>query len=346
MSDESMVVDVSDYWWQQISDEAWGGCGESILFCNQVTGGSHSDATTGGSHSDATTGGSHSDATTGGAESPCDIKKTSECTLGKPGPCADAAAIDVVKKYIGVSETVKPVDVISMAKKETKCDTEECALRKVADEVSSREAKIIFATIRDNFKPNGPADSTKWLNNENIDQVLDQIELRHPNLYHMNFHMIDFKEANAPLWQLNMHEDVIAKGYTMFAVVMNTDTYGKSGSHWFCIFADFRTAGTAQDPYTIEYFNSSGAPASKEIHEWEVKTIKNLSDHDKNCIFVNATPIRHQRGKSECGVYCLCYLYERIKGSPISMFAEPIHDERMESFRTTLFRNRESNPAT
>ncbi len=341
-------------WSHIIADEQWGGCGDECSRADMDTGavgGTRADTSQVSDNSSPTSAGTivHPLKTATAIAGRPSV--AGECALGLAGSvCSGADAIAAVKEHVDVAASAGPTETIAVAKKELGCETEECVLRKVAA-AEPDVAPVIDDTLRDNFKPSGPADSTTWLNNDNIDHVLDQLAGQHDDLYHMPFHMINFIDdpRGAKLAKLDMCRDVIKAGFKTFAVVLNTDTYGKSGTHWFCIFADFR-----RPPWTIEYFNSSGAPpltTPTDLHAWlreTVACVKKCAD-GKAVELVIASPIQHQKGTSECGVYCLYFLYKRItEPGSLATFTSGrrISDEDMIAFRQRLFRNRETNPAT
>lgn len=277
---------------------------------------------------------------------------TTECALDVNSPvCSSDDAIAVVREF--VSETMPDLPeegafVISAAKKITNCESEECVLTKVVESMPSASSAIVD-TLAQDFRIDGPENTTAWLTNTNIDGILRQLTRKHPKLKHLDFHMIDFDRHMKPLAELDMTKDVINAGFDHFCVVINTDKYGGKGIHWFCLFCDFRGAGTHVSPWTIEYFNSSGARAPHSVAEWMIKTKynieTNMADSGRAAKIVTAAPIQHQRDTdSECGVYCLYYIYRRIHNEPLATFRTRIPDAAMIAFRKKLFKDR-SKPA-
>jgi hypothetical protein len=279
-----------------------------------------------------------------------DGKKSTECALDVNRPvCADDAAIAEVAKFVRKTLGHTPTSsfvVISKAKQLTNCETEECALKKVAQENPGAAAKI-NKTIKENIKLDGPADSQKLLNNDNIDSIIEQMRVRHKNLKHLNFHMIDFDKRPTEMSKINMLTDVIEKGYDSLCVVLNTDKYGGKGIHWFCIFCDFRTSGSITNPFTIEHFNSSGRKAVTSVSDWMIKGKYDIEKSGKYVVnIINATPIRHQIDtETECGVYCIYFIHKRANNIGVDFFASRIKDAEMIEFRKSLFRNRDTDPA-
>jgi hypothetical protein len=330
--------------WSAEDLSTWGGCGEIQL---DVHGGKGKQKVTAG-------------------DEPLEEEVT-ECALDvdcESGVCSGKKMMAVVKDFTG-GDGQSPKEILDEAKMKTQCNSEECVLLKVSEAMPAAEA-LVKETIAENLKVTGPANSLVWLDNNNIDSVLEQLCRKHKTLKHMDFHMINFDDHKKPLATLNMWEDVISRGYKMFCVVINTDKYGNSGIHWFCIFCDFRTAGTPAQPYTIEYFNSSGNHAPTAIANWMYKTKYNIecASHEsspeggKKCAkmdrcpcepsglvanVVTAATIQHQRSTdSECGVYSLHYIYKRIHNEPIATWSKVIPDEVMIAFRKKLFKDRKS----
>lgn len=283
-----------------------------------------------------------------------------ECAITVDGPiCSDSDGIAVLKKIITVENPTleiggDPAAIVNAAKEVTGCQTEECALIRAAENHPEFE-DIVVRTIRDRFKASGPADSTDWLNNVNIDDVLEQFCRKYPKTYHVYFQMINFIEQRlAPgqkaLKNISLVSDVLAAGKNVMCVVINTDRIGRSGIHWFCLFVDMRHAGTEADPFTIEYFNSSGQMARREITEWMHKAEHELEATDNptapgtkyRAKRITAATVQHQVDTdSECGVYALYYIWRRLGGAPVSEFATRIPDQWMIDFRPKLFKNRD-----
>lgn len=238
-----------------------------------------------------------------------------------------------------------PEAVIEAAKSITGCQTEECAIRSISKEMPEH-ARVLAETIKSNFRADGPEDSCAWLTNKNIDDVIKQLCRKWPSLFHMEFHMINFDRGDPkPLARLDMCRDAIGQSKNMFCVVINADTYGSPGTHWFCLFGDFRAGGTQTQPYTLEYFNSSGSPPARSVSEWMIKTKYNIEEscnaHVQLLPKAKVRTIQHQRDTdSECGVYCLYYIYNRVAGKIGPIPDQRITDAEMVVFRRKLFKNR------
>ena len=283
----------------------------------------------------------------------------SDCALGVDGlVCSDSPLIVEIANILNIDSIpdIKHVTaeqaehVIKTAITMTNCDGEKCV---VTHPTITKKAskKLVDEALKNKLKPYGPSNSTALLNNTNIDTVLRQI-MANPKYRHfftIDFQMIDFNGSDrfppSKLATIDVCKDLIEKEFKTFGVVLNTDTRSGRGKHWFCIFCDFRHAGTKQVPYTLEYFNSSGNPAPKAVHKWLVDTETAINNYKfssgastRHAVVVQASTIQHQRGKTECGPYSLYYIWSRVNDIPVTSFRnEPIPDKLMHKFRTQMF---------
>lgn len=275
-----------------------------------------------------------------------------ECALDVSGSvCSTKNTLKAMKNHLhdkNIKSMDTDKDIVDSIKKDLKCDTEECVLKNphFVKDYMKNDIKESLGRI----KPDGPSDSTNLLNNINIDEVLKRLTLKHKDLYHMDFQMIDFagekdssgwiikngqKITPTELGKIDMATDVTAKNYKTFCVVMNTDVRTGGGIHWFSLFCDFRT-----NPITIEYFNSSGNKPVKQIQDWLIKTEENLRASGHNAKVVILSGLIHQQdSETECGLYSLYYIWNRLNGIPPQNFQNKrIPDSMMYKFRKHCFK--------
>jgi Ulp1 family protease len=250
------------------------------------------------------------------------------------GVCAPIEIFNKLKSsVINVDDslaTAPPKKILEYLKNKYKCLDEVCVLKQ---ELDSDE---INRVIKENFKPVGPVGpkKTEWLSNFDIDDVLKQIAVKHEKFLHLYFQMIDFAKTNADLARLDFAKEY-ENGYRTFGTVINTDPSTKNGSHWFCVFGDFRT-----EPYQIEYFNSSGELPKTEINIWMKSTKQVWSKAmEKPIKDVVVSRIQHQKDGYSCGIYSLYYIISRLEGVSSDYFAKNrVPDIKMHAFREYLFR--------
>jgi hypothetical protein len=282
--------------------------------------------------------------------------EVTECALDVPGSiCSTDETVNEMKQHlqkknIDIRLLKDAKSIVETVKSHLKCDTEECVLTN-HDFVKGSNKDIINESL-DRIKPLGPADSTKLLNNDNIDNVLKKLTKRHKGFYHMNFQMIDFageKNSNGEwvvkkgqkiqptsLGEINMVSDVLNKGFKTFGVVMNTDVRTGGGIHWFSLFVCFRS-----DICTIEYFNSSGNKPVKQIQDWMIKTEENINSSGlyKASVIILSGFVHQIQSQTECGLYSLYYIWNRLNGIPSMNFQNKrIPDSQMIKWRRQVFK--------
>ena len=232
--------------------------------------------------------------------------------------CSTDSTLKSISKKLEIGGNNDKKEIIDIAKKKTNCVDESCIYSKMDNLDDLKNSK-------NRLKEPGPAKSLEWLDNTNIDNVLDKWAYQYKDFLHIPFHMIDFDKKNTYLITMNIN-NIIKDGYKTAGVILNTDVSTGSGIHWFCLFFDFR-----KTPISIEYFNSSGEPP--------LPSVRNLLDRIKtpnSVVFENT--MQHQRDTgSECGLYSLYYIINRLKGIPFTDFNKRIPDKEMIKFRKDIF---------
>jgi hypothetical protein len=267
--------------------------------------------------------------------------------------CSTKSAITAMKKKleekdVDTSPLTTDRHVVEKIKDELGCKTEKCVLTN-PDFVRPEITGAIKESIS-RLKPKGPANTTALLNNNNIDEILGRLTNRFKKFYHMNFQMIDFAGVRGTNGEWKKHgrhlidptelgtvdivKDVMDKGYESFGVVMNTDVRTGGGIHWFALYAQFNV-----DPITVEYFNSSGNKPVVQIQEWLAKTEEAIRASGRKVTVVALSGVVHQKDSdTECGLYSLYYIWNRLKGVPAVNFQKKrIPDAMMIKFRPHLF---------
>lgn len=183
------------------------------------------------------------------------------------------------------------------------------------------------------FKVNGPYENDVWLSDRDIMKVLKQFSLKFEDFIPIQFQMIDFIEYENDLKNIEFHK-LLGK---RVACVLNTDTRGGTGEHWFCLFFDLRSE--PNKVCSFEYFDSTQRPPHVNI----IKFLK-----DKTNIFRMQTKKKtnivyiyermHQQDSDSCGVYSLYYIWLRLHDVPPMYWSHnKVHNESIYKFRKMLF---------
>lgn len=155
------------------------------------------------------------------------------------------------------------------------------------------------------FAPNQNCMNT-WLSNLEIDEVMTQFQTNIPNFEYLGAVPIDF--ANLPGKKVNSFtiENAIKNKKNKIGIVFNTDPSYKGGQHWICAFIDL-------EKKELDYFDSYGSDGSypKEINIFFTKLIEEGKQLGYE-FTVKKNVVRHQYKNSECGVYCLKFIADRL----------------------------------
>lgn len=264
----------------------------------------------------------------------------SECAIWV-GDTGDHCASDPVVAAIAEKFSLSGDDPVEEAKEKLHCGTERCVVERAG-------AAGVPGAARDlatRFKVKGNRGNA-LLSNTQIDAVMGQFGVQFPDFFPFNFNMknyasksfrngkvLDKPDTLATIqWSDLVAGNVNGVKYTRCGCVINTDVYDGDGKHWMALFADASTA-------TVEFFNSSGNAPGPEWINWLVKTKSQMElTGSRAASIIRVTSIRHQKSKSECGVYSLFYIWARLNGVPAEYFSQrPVPDQYMFEFRQHIF---------
>lgn len=238
-------------------------------------------------------------------------------------------------KNIKKLSTNNSKDSIKELKKIYDCNYESCLLVQgdIVDKIGHDKTQT---QLQERFKPSGPYEGEDWFSNVNIDDVLTQLSKKYKfkKFKHVPFQMRDFESTNSELAKIDWVEEY-KKGIRCFGVVFNTDKSSGSGQHWYALYGDF-----SKEPFTLEYFNSSGENPQDELLSWMKKTKHKLEKELKKKVNdVIVSKIQHQRDNHSCGSYSIYYIASRLEGISHVVFSQKrIPDEWMHKFRYSIFR--------
>jgi hypothetical protein len=208
-------------------------------------------------------------------------------------------------------------DIIVDLKSNLLCSDERCWLQEL--HLNHIEEDKIISNF---FLPHRPDTWIKkentWVNNEDISQFMNAIQLSHkrykfigPSCINYNTLLYDNEYVCNELHYFNL-QSLIQQKYNNIGIIFNTCLYNQPGKHWVALFIDIENT-------FIFYFDSLGKSMHKNIQSF----IENVSHQAKaqNIIMklhTNAQHI-HQKSNTECGMYCMYFLYTMIKSKNTSM---------------------------
>jgi hypothetical protein len=212
------------------------------------------------------------------------------------------------------------------------------------DDLSENARTILNNT----FKPPKPKGKYAWLSTLDIEKVMDQYEkIKWQDDKNFNFSYIgpvpidfDYKDSlgqcvSNELCNIDLKK-LFKKGIKFIGITFNLDPHYKPGIHWVSMFIDFESD-------TIEYFDSFGIAPPEEVYKLVNKFIENCKKQNIKLIFSwNNKEI--QRNNSECGIYSIYFLTQRLHGNTFDDIIKKLKKKRsadylMNSLRDIFFIN-------
>lgn len=269
-----------------------------------------------------------------------DLLTNDACNIGVKGKsCLSTEFLEAVENSNTAKHDEKIMSKIQKFKKTGSRSIEELDLLFNKDLMNELGMKEIENQMK-NFKPMGST-SESLLSNFHHMAILGSISRADPTFYPIPVQLMDFMEPNYTFdnsmkkFEDNIEE--ISEKYNSACCVLNTlKSTGNLSSvgHWVCLYMDFN-----YEPYTIEYYNSSGASAPPELNNW----MKALSEKiPKKCMHMDVSNIRSQKGPTECGVYVIYYIVCRLCGIDMKEFRKKeVPDHIVTAFREYIMINEE-----
>jgi hypothetical protein len=179
------------------------------------------------------------------------------------------------------------------------------------------------------FKPQYPKEwiknNTTWLNSSDIYYVMKQYEKANDDFIFLGPIPADcptkIKCELSNLDLNNMKKNNINK----VGIIYNLDVSTGQGTHWVAMFIDNKKN-------QINYYDSYGSKPTQLIHNF----IKSLVDKHNSEVIYNDK--RHQYGHSECGMFSMNFILERLHGSSMYDISQmDIPDKKMIYLRQLLY---------
>lgn len=178
------------------------------------------------------------------------------------------------------------------------------------------------------FKPKMSGGRWKWLSTMDINFVLKQYELVDPTFRFLGAQPSDFLKLQRNPEQLFNKSVLLNDNIQHLGLVLNIDPHNSPGSHWVAIYIE--------NLNTLEYFDSTGDHFNKypQIKRTIFKICKYLNID--TTIKINKEV--HQTGDTECGVYSIYFIIQRILGNDFETVSKSIvKDNAMNLFRNVIF---------
>lgn len=228
-------------------------------------------------------------------------------------------------------------EISKILKKMTGCSSEVCWLsfKKLMSLLG--EHKTHF---EQSFKPFMPHkwlnDYNTWLRTDDIEKCLGQYQKKHDDFYFYGAVPIDFDNCSVShLCDIDL-QDHLTNGISKIGIVFNTDPHDESGEHWISFYTDIHGKNLNGIP-GIYYYDSYGNKPPNEVEKL-ISKLKGQGEkiNKKFKYFYNDTA--HQKENYQCGMYCIHFIKEMIKGTNFQNFVNrKLTDDLMLNKRKEYF---------
>lgn len=213
-----------------------------------------------------------------------------------------------------------------------KCTTQKCWTEQAF--ISNMKHMAKSELEKYTFRPDGPEGKFEWLNTININEVMEQYELKNNDFKFLGAVPMDFDDFERfGIKNLNFSQ-LMKEGKTKLGIVFNLDNHNQPGSHWVSMYSDLKNG-------MIYYFDSYGTPPEKRVRTL-MRRIANFCETglgNKN-IKADYNRMRHQYENSECGVYSINFIARMLKGEKFeNINSKKIPDKKINKCRNVYFGN-------
>ena len=226
----------------------------------------------------------------------------------------------------------------------SRCDSEKCwmTIQEVMRHLSPDESKL----FKDSFKPKKPSewdkDPNTWLTTTQLESVLDQLSQKyHPKFKNYGALPKDFDKKHqsgcitGDLCNIDLQQH-LKDGIEKIGVIFNLDDHDEPGSHWTAMYVEL--VPCCRKVPSIYYFDSVGTKPPKEMKLLVDKLQDQYSSSMGSTMDFLYNDIQHQRGNTECGIYCLHFLETMLKGTDFNDYINNKNsDKEMEQKRNYYF---------
>lgn len=184
---------------------------------------------------------------------------------------------------------------------------------------NTREKMLFFI-----FKPKSIKTKMTWFDTDNINQILQQYQLKVNEQNGENYYKyIGCYPADISRL-INFDWNELQTKYKYISIILNLDRHNKKGSHWVSCFINNVTK-------SVEYFDSLGKEPNKYIREF-------LFNFEENYTF-KINKIAFQDKSNLCGLYACWFIINKLEGKTFEEIQElNVSDKKMYKYLDKVFR--------
>jgi hypothetical protein len=214
---------------------------------------------------------------------------------------------------------------------QNRCNNEMCWIKQ--DFVKNiKDPEIENYTFRPQMPQNWVKNKYTWLSTVDIQEVMKQYEHKYPYFSFLGPVPYDCPyEITCELTNTRVKK-LLGNGIQQMGVIYNLDTHNQPGSHWVAVFLDLTKL-------SVEYYDSYGVEPPELIYKWMEKMQQDMQNTFQRPAKLKYNQKRHQYGNSECGIFSMNFIIERLKGKTLERISrEKITDRKMNLMRRILYR--------
>jgi len=210
------------------------------------------------------------------------------------------------------------------------CNKNEVCWRRQPIIKKEKDPEISMYTFKPDFPKVWRKNINTWLNTYDIYYIMKQYEQIYDDFVFLGPVPSDCPVGiHCELSKLNLQK-MKEKNIHKIGIVYNLDISTRDGSHWVAMYIDNKNN-------EINYYDSYGSLPTPLIHKFIQKLVEQYKE-------INIIPIvifndkRHQYKTSECGMFSINFILERINGKTMYDFhTKKITDDDMLYLRNILY---------
>jgi hypothetical protein len=217
----------------------------------------------------------------------------------------------------------------------SKCNKNETCWKKQDFIKKLNDIEIQMNTFKPDYPKEWIKDNNTWLNTYDILNVMKQYEKANKDFVFLGPIPSDCPtKIHCELTNLDLLK-LKKKNITKIGIIYNLDVSTGGGTHWVAVYID-------NVNNEINYYDSYGSKTIPLINKFIQKLVdKYQKNNIQPIVIYNDT--RHQYGGSECGMYSMNFILERLHGKTMYEISKmKIPDARMVHLRNLLY-NMDSN---
>ena len=210
------------------------------------------------------------------------------------------------------------------------CDNDEYCWKKQAFIKKLKDTDIELYTFKPNYPKEWLKDKYTWLNTYDIYYVMKQYEKVYDDFKFVGPIPSDCPTSiHCELSKLDLMKLKKQKIYKI-GIIYNLDLSYQSGSHWIAVFIDNKNN-------EIDIYDSQVGTGTPLIRKFIKKLYDKYRDNNIEPLLIYNDK-RHQYGGSECGMYSMNFILERLSGKSMYEISQmKIPDEEMNHLRKILY---------